>query len=126
MLGYVAGVTGLAMVNNTNFHPEYIGRRNKKDFRKKLFLKLGHHTADFFTHFLNEMLFICFGKRIENRTIHHVFKHPFPRKLAALDLFKNLLHRIIGFRTNDTGTSGEIPILRRVTDIFAHVGKPPS
>jgi hypothetical protein len=36
MLGYMAGVTGLAMVNNTNFHPEYIGRRNKKDFKKKI------------------------------------------------------------------------------------------
>jgi hypothetical protein len=33
MLGYVAGVSGLTMVNNTNFHPEYIGIRNEKDIR---------------------------------------------------------------------------------------------
>jgi hypothetical protein len=35
MLGHVAGVTGFAMVNNTNLHPGYMGSASKKDIREK-------------------------------------------------------------------------------------------
>jgi hypothetical protein len=84
--------------------------------------ELGHHPTDFFPDFLNKVFFVSFGKRGEYRPVDHILKHPFAGKLAGLDIFKNFLHRFIGFRPDDTGAAGKVAILRRVADLLAHVG----